>query len=464
MLPYDTYNHNAGAVSKQRVINCYAEVQPKSARTPVSLIGTPGIASWTGIGSGPIRGKIEMNDVLYVVSGQDLWSVDDAGLGIIKGSGIAGGDLVGMEQNGFEIVIVNGVNVFSYLLSANTLILVPGAGALAADSVTLLNQHFVLEKKGFNQFFVSAVLDGRSYDVLDFASAESNPDKILAVKAYNGLLYLFGRETAELWNYTGSILFPFSSIGGAVVNRGLGAPKAITAEDSGIFFFGNDNCFYRLGGQREARISTHALEALWQSYEVKDDAFCFSFPHEGHKFIYITFPMANATFGYDLATGRWHERASHDYTDNINRWRATGAVQVYGKVIVGDTNSNRLGIIDRDTYTEFGDPMILRFITPPDYNNGMTISIKSLHLEGQFGVGLSTGQGSDPVAMMRYSTDGGVEWSAEEQASLGLIGDRRNDEAFWTGLGSADQFVIEISISDPIMRVITGIYKNRPRK
>lgn len=462
LLPTTSYAHYSPEVSTERLINAFAEKQGQGARSPWIVTGTPGIREWAEVGTGPIRGMIEMNGVPYVVSGQDLWTIAEDGTPTIKGSGIAGSAVVGAEQNGFEIVIVNGLNVFSYLLADDTLVQVASAGAFAADTVTLLNQTFILNKNGTNQFFISSILDGRDYPILDFASAETNPDFLLAVKAYNGLLYLFGQETIELWNYTGGALFPFASISGAGIARGLGAPKGFAVEDSGIFILGDDMVAYRIGGQQAVRISNHALESLWESFAVKEDAYCFTLPIRGHKFVYYTFPTANRTFGFDIASGRWHERSSYNFTSVVNKWRATGAISAYGKTLVGDTDSNKVGILDPNVFTEFGDPLIFDVTTPNYYENGENIGFKRLSTDFQTGVGLNSGQGSQPVVMMRYSHSAGRSWSPEINASLGIIGETRA-RANWDGLGTADQWAFNFRISDPVARVMTGVHKDRPR-
>src|SRR5690606_253309 len=100
------------------------------------------------------------------------------------------------------------------------------------------------------------------------------------------------------------------------------------------------------------------------------DAFCFAFTHAGHKFVVITFPTADATWVFDLATGLWHERVTFDVAGNETRWRINGAVQVFGKTLVGDANSNKIGFIKSEIYTEFGDAAPMHMIPPPIHGDG----------------------------------------------------------------------------------------------
>jgi hypothetical protein len=71
------------------------------------------------------------------------------------------------------------------------------------------------------------------------------------------------------------------------------------------------------------------------------------------------------------------------------------------------------------------------------------------------GVGLSTGQGDDPQMMVRWSDDGGHTWSNLRTVTMGRIGQYRA-RARLRRLGSGRDRVFEISISDPVKRVILG--------
>ena len=76
-----------------------------------------------------------------------------------------------------------------------------------------------------------------------------------------------------------------------------------------------------------------------------------------------------------------------------------------------------------------------------------------LLLEG--GVGLNTGQGSDPQVMLRVSKDFGQTWSNEMWRSMGKIG-KYATRVLWRRLGKARDWVFEVTISDPVKVVIIG--------
>jgi hypothetical protein len=70
------------------------------------------------------------------------------------------------------------------------------------------------------------------------------------------------------------------------------------------------------------------------------------------------------------------------------------------------------------------------------------------------GVGLTTGQGSNPEMMMAYSDDGGVTFTNLPNRPIGRLGERQK-RVIWHGLGSSTQRVYRGAISDPIKVVIS---------
>ncbi len=88
-----------------------------------------------------------------------------------------------------------------------------------------------------------------------------------------------------------------------------------------------------------------------------------------------------------------------------------------------------------------------RFALPFDQNKWIRINRVELIL--QAGVGLSTGQGSDPLVMFRLSRDGGMTWDDELTMSMGKIGEYER-RAFLHMLGRARNPVVELTSSDPV--------------
>ncbi len=191
-----SYRHSARQLSSQRLVNGYAEIQKNGAKSKIAVFGSPGVSVFCTAGSGPYRGGIVVNGVPYVVSGQNLYSIGSDGSVQLRGLGITGISRVSIDASLTEILIVNGTNGFSYLIAAEDFLQVADGDFRAANTVTTINNVFVMDEAGTNRFQISEILDGRSYE-LEFATAESNPDKVLAVKNRNGTLLVLGESTVE---------------------------------------------------------------------------------------------------------------------------------------------------------------------------------------------------------------------------------------------------------------------------
>jgi len=451
-----SYKSDSLPVSAQRAVNCYAEFQAPGAKYQITVFGHPGIATFATCGRGPVRGFFEMNGTLYVVSRDGFYSVAADGTETLLGSGITGIHPVSIDGNGLEVIIVNGTQGFIYTESTGAFVQIDDSDFKEANTVTFIDSYFALEEKDSNSFFLSDILDGTSYPSLSFASAESSPDRIVAVLNYHGNLLLFGERTIETWDHTGATSFPFQRLSGATVQRGLAAPRAMVKEGVSVYFLGDDRVFYRLTGSQAIPISTHPIAKEWETYETISDAFCFLVPWGGHKFVYITFPTEGKTWGYDLATNLWHERISWDASGAEAKWRINACIAAHSKILVGDANSGRIGYLDPTVFTEFGDPVRMILVSPPIHNQGKRIHMPFFELDMETGVGLATGQGSNPQAMLDWSDDGGRTWeSPQVWSGIGKIGEY-GVRMQWDRLGSFYQRSLRVQISDPVKRVVLG--------
>ena len=95
----------------------------------------------------------------------------------------------------------------------------------------------------------------------------------------------------------------------------------------------------------------------------------------------------------------------------------------------------------------------------PTGANNLTRTIQhSMQLDCETGVGLNSGQGSDPQVMLRWSDDGGHTFSNEHWKSMGAIG-KYGKRTIWRRLGATMKIrdrVYEVSGTDPVRIYIMG--------
>lgn len=462
-----SYVHDSLPISAQRALNLYAEKQAPGAKAPITVHGDPGIATFATAGAGPIRSFHMLGGLLYAVSGPWLYSITNAPTPVATqlGGQVAGSGVVSMADNAEELMVVDGTTGFLYD-TVGGFRLITDVDFESANTVAYHSGRFVTDRAGTDQIAVSDSLDGDSWGALAFASKEAKSDNLQAVLNVKEVLHLLGFSSSELWAYSGAANFPFQRLPGGTLDQGTVSPYANAQEDEALFLLGDDRIAYRVSGSQLSRVSTHAIEGTWQKYSEVDDCFGLAYSWRGHKFIVFTFPSEEVVLGetstwvFDISTGLWHEKLSYDLNGTpLGRWRVNCAIEAYGKVLVGDSRSGKIGYLDGDTRTEFGDPMYAVGTSAPLHANGKRLFTSKFELDIEAGVGLSSGQGSDPQIMLDISDDGGRTWGPlQPWSSMGALGAYKT-RVKWNRLGSTEPGGIRVfraTISDPVKRTITA--------
>jgi hypothetical protein len=242
-------------------------------------------------------------------------------------------------------------------------------------------------------------------------------------------LYLAGSASIEIWRNTAEAApaFPFSRV--SVIPRGLIGRYAIAGfEDGigkGIVFVGNDKRVHVLDGYSPTPVSTLDVDrAIATFVEAGGDASLIEmFPYvvDGHASIVMRCPAW--TWVFDLDTLSWHERASY----LSPAWRATGAINAFGKWIAGDSKSGNLVEISEFARDEVGDPLIFQLESGPVSAFPNRVAVAQASFDITQGVGEATGddpQQTDPSVFISYSDDGGSNWSLPRGRKLGRQGAR----------------------------------------
>lgn len=445
-------------VNPSRLVNLYPEVAPTGSRAKVVHYNTPGQVLWGTVGSGTIRAAMYALDYLYVLSGASLYRVDaTTNATLCTGDTISATGPAIMKSNGVQLVVQS--NTEAFVVTGTTVTKITDADFPGCSSIDYIDGYIVFTKPDSGQWGLSALYDATSYDASDFATAESSPDNLMRVLVDHREIWLFGPDSIEPWTNTGASPFPFERVNGAIIEKGLGATLSPAKQDNSVFWLGADRVVYRAAGYTPVRISSHAIEEVLRSGTVSD-AYGMAYEQAGHAFYVLTLPTLGRTLVYDAASSAemgqpaWHERKSGtDTTDAV--WAPQCIFSAFGKILVG-LASGKIAELDLDTYTDLDSAPIRSSITSlPIYPEGDRGIMDGIELECELGVGLTSGQGSEPVVMMRYSDDGGRTWSNERSASLGPIGSRR-DRAMWERCGIFRQRTVEFAVSDPVKRSMYG--------
>ncbi len=454
-----TQQGRSRALNPSRVVNLYAELAPPGSRARIVHHGTPGQKAWATVGADTIRCGLEAQGYAYILSGAYLYRVDSAGTATAcTGDPIPATGRAMLINNGTQVGLL--VQPDTFVISGTVVTKISSAGypGDGASSIDYIDGYAIwTTNDSSGQFFISALDDISSIDAADFATAESNPDGLIRVLTDHREAWLFGSETIEPWTNSGNGAFPFERVNGALIEKGCAAAMSPAKSDNSIFWLGSDRVVYRANGYQPARVSTHAVEEILRSGTVSD-AYGMAYDQGGHAFYVLTLPSLGRTLVFDSAAPEaslaWHERQSGTSLDPA-AWSPQCMFRAFGKTLVGLTGG-AVAELDLDTFADLGSPIRSAVSCPPLYADGNRAIMHRLELECELGVGLATGQGSAPVAMLRVSDDGGNSWKAERTASLGPMGSRAK-RAVWTGLGAFRERTVEVAISDPVKRTIYGL-------
>lgn len=454
-----------------RMVNLFPEIVPEAGKEPAFLSRCPGLKRKSSIGNGPVRGLWKVNDIMYAVSGNTFYKVETYGRTRLKGTAIGtvtGTGPVSMSDNGTQIFIACNPDGFIYNTSTEVFAEITDPDFAGAVTVGYIDGYFVFNEPNSSRFWVTQLLDGTSVDPLDFASAEGDPDNLVSLIVDHREIWLFGTNSTEVWYDAGTADFPLQRIQGAFNEIGCAAPYSVAKVDNSVFWLGSDargrGIVYRNNGYKGQRISTHAVEWQIQQYTDISDALAYSYQQDGHIFYVLIFPTANTTWVYDASTQAWHERAGWENSE-FTRHRSNCQVVYNNEIIVGDYANGNLYAFDLTDYSDNGD--IQRWLRswralPTGTNDLKRTSQHTLQIDCEAGVGIDTGQGSDPQMMLRWSDDGGHTWSNEHWMSMGKIGEYYR-RAFARRMGMTLKLrdrVYELSGTDPVKIAIMGAQLN----
>lgn len=390
-----------------------------------------------------VRAAISTGGVCYVVAGSGFYTLIGT-VYTLKGSLTTTTGPVSIETNGLQIAVADGT-LYVYDIAADTF--GPVAGAPSAETLTYMDGYGIFNQTNAGTFHITGLQDFSTVDALDFASAESSPDDIIRVFADHGELWLFGRNSIEPWYNSGDADFPFSRIGQTRIERGLAAKWSVAKCDNSIFWLGDDLIVYRADGYQPVRISDEQVEFAVGRMATVSDARAFVYDQEGHKFYVLTFPTAQQTWVYDVATQLWHERSTSG-----GAWFPTCHVLHDGKHLCGWDDG--LYEIRTDLYDDAGEEIRAQVIMPVISDDLHRIAHNRFELDIEPGVGVQGGR--EPKVILDWSDDDGKTWSNQLERSMGTIG-AYNKRLIWNRLGSAIDRNYRVTITDPVKRVITGI-------
>lgn len=442
-IAYGTSSYLRSSFPPLTLINMFLE-QAKSSEKQIALLSRPGLVESYSVGAGPINGIFSKKGCfsgdIFTVSNNTLYR-NASSLGAITGTGP-----VSIDGSDNEVVVTRGGLAYSYNGTNLASITFPDTANVRA--VCFINGRFVFARDATAKFYWSDILDGRTVDALNFATAERQPDRLFDVVARGDILWLLGEATIEAWSNDGSSAdIPFSRIEQVVFDDGTIATGCSVFADNTIFTIRTDGTLSRMGQVLE-RISDNSVE---ERILASTTHRLFTFGWQGHEFVCVR--LDDETLAYDCSTREFCEFQSAQ-----GNWFASCATMAGDTAYFGNGDTEQVMVFDG--WDDLGSELERRF--PAALQLDRPTPIDSLRLWANTGeTELLTGQGSDPIVEMRSSRDAGKAWGEWRSARLGAQGEYLTVPT-WRRLGQFNfpGAMFEFRVTDPVGFRVSAVRAN----
>lgn len=463
------YLARSPVMAAETCVNLFLETidETKNAKRQM-LLGTPGLRRLlTAPGPDIIcRGNFSQDGLTLSAIGGTLYHVDLSvpamyALGPLSNDG-SPVSYASNGQGGTQVAVCTAGEL--KILDTQTLVL-SAAIALPLTNVPQVVRYmdgfFLLTEKDTIRVWFSALEDGTSWNALDFFAVSLQSSNVIGIEVLADRLWVFQSQTSVVYYDTGDTDNPFQPYPSTVMQEGATSPWAITVIGETILWLSQDNQGHARIVQATTptpqRVSTPAIDYSLAQAETLLTAEMLAYEQQGHAFVACTAPQltdAGWTWVWDDTEKAWHRRASFNATTGtFLRWRARGCCEVDGVLLVGDYENGNLYALDLDTYDEDGALLPWERTAPYVSAENQVMAIDQIELGLEAGVGLPSGQGSDPTCWLSLSDDGARTFGPPQDASMGAQADY-NDRCTWTRCGQyfAQKLVARISGSDPVKR------------
>jgi hypothetical protein len=441
----ETYQARSPNANAERCVNLFPEVTGGSGKSKIHYLHTPGLGDFITIpGGGPVRCLWAGDDRLLAVAGTSYGEIFPTGPTFTPLGAVASDYRPArIYSNGSQIVIVSGDHLYCDNGEGPILQTIP----TLVSSATYLDGYFIALEKDSNFIYVSALLNGLSWNPVDLQQRLSSPDRIVAIASDRKLLWLFGKRTIDLWYNSGNADFPFEPVQGGGIHSGTCLPDTI-AKLNGSFFFATEDenggvSIVRTEGTSLRRVSTHAIEARISTNANAYLLRAWAYSEGGHPFYVLTEPTGIYTHAYDVATNFWHERAYwngtifdphlaqyHAYT--TPEYGGLGGVHFVGSRLDGKVYRQSMNL-----YTDAG-AAIRRYRQAPHLATGETTNFyHAFHLDTPLGPAGVT---------LKWSDDDGATWTAGKVPTVTAATADRKQRLTWRRLGESWDRIFAVTL------------------
>lgn len=440
-----------------RLTNCYVE-KTDGGKTPYAIYTRPRLKAFADTNVGmPCRGAIVTGNLLYVVTGEYLYSITSGGAATLIGT-VLGQKPVTMSVNRHTPAV-------EITITADTKNYVCTGGVLSEVTDSDLPTG-VTSNCYINGRTIYGISDGRHYwsddeastsiNALNFAEAEREADAGVRVFTVGEDFWHFGERTREIIRYTGNTASLFEPLTGAGQGQGDGCGARFSvASIGGVVYWVNDQkkVVASTGGKAQVVSDNDVSRDIESALAVgkADEITGFGVSTQGHDFYFLRCSLW--CWMLDIGEGLWFRQDSYQ----SDTFRIGGALEAFNKTLALDWTDSKIYELSYDVEDDDGDPCIFKIETSPlnAYPDGYICD--ALHVDIQRGTSLVTGDSyqTDAELMLNVSRDGGMVFGNTMTRPIGRTGEYTRAVRFnrlGSSIGTGMSF--RLSCSAPVERAI----------
>lgn len=466
--------HRSQILSPQEYVNCFPEIQDYGGATEQIVISDLDGQTWLHQDLGVLRGYWPAsNEKTYVATSENIYELfydpsypeGDRDRKTLIGTIGFGTNFVSMSDNGKDLVIVDGTNMYAFNFSTTAFKLIPPTSlpfgrathiAFQANRFVVNNgigEPFERSRMYFSGLLPDDIENG--WRAVDYVTAEGKADPVLAVWSVNGMIKALGSQTTEFWAFTRNRVRPFARIAEASKQVGVLNPYASAIVDSKLVMLtaGEDgqNKMYISEGQTLNEVTDVPTVQFLRDNDTSD-AVCWGYSDSGHSFFLIHLSNVGTTFCFDLKSGKFHQRQSKNSNGEPTVWDCLYGGRYNGKIISG--YGNGLVTFEPDVHTDAdGKAWTSRMRSPfgADANRVSLYNWARIHMDTgviQFD--------TVPKGLLRWSDDG-YTWGRGREFKIGVRGEY-NKPIKVLGLGMGRGRAWEISLTGAFRKTLLAMY------
>lgn len=345
-LGLNAYRRQANFQPEVEMVNLFME-EDKSGASPDkwARIMRPGLELWSSVGTGPTRGAFVQPGFfegdMFRVIGNSLYRGDTL-LGAVEGD-----DLIAWGASINRLFLLGGGQI-RYTEGENLLpVYMPVEDFVRVVDIDSLNGYIFITCSDSSIYWI--VPGETTVDPLNFVSAESAPDGLLAGRRLESEMLFFGQSSIEPWQLTGDPDAPVQKAIGRQYDRGCRDRDSVRRFDNSLIWVGENNNVYRAGAQPEV-IADEGISERIRNATGPTSACVFIV--DRHEFYCLRIP-GQGSFLLDAATRQWCRWKSVE----IEEWEPHICAITADDIFMGSSLSSKMWKLAPDSAFDDAAPI-----------------------------------------------------------------------------------------------------------